>query len=96
MSSPPTDQEVMAHICQILELDRQAATFLKSNWIKSIRRLTTTTMDIYQDLIAKPNSPINSSDIGQVNIFRVWYTNLLSTKRQPSNQDLVNELTEAI
>ena len=48
MSNPPTDQEVMAHICQILELDDQAATFLEANWIKSVRRLTTTTMDIYQ------------------------------------------------
>ena len=50
-------------------------------------------MDIYQELINKPNSPINSADIGQLNIFRVWYTNLYSTKGQPSNDDLVNKLT---
>ena len=47
MSNLPTDQEVMAHICQILELDDQAATFLEANQIKSVRRLTTTTLDIY-------------------------------------------------
>ena len=95
MSNPPTDQKVMAHICQILELDDQAATFFEANRIKSVRRLTTTTMDIYQELINKPNSPISSTDVGQVNLFRVWYTNILSNKGQPSNQELVDELTEA-
>ena len=52
-------------------------------------------MDIYQELINKPNSPINSTDIDQVNLFRVWYTNILSNKGQPSNQELVDKLTEA-
>ena len=79
MSNPPTDQELMVHICKILELDDQAAAFLETNQIKSIRRLTTTILDIYQDLISKPNSPITSADIGQINIFRVWYTDLLTT-----------------
>ena len=85
----------MAHICQILEMDNQAATFLEANQIKSVRRLTNTTMDIYQELISKPNSPNNSTDIGQINLFRIWYTNIIQNKRQPNNQELVNKLTAA-
>ena len=64
MSSPPSDQEVMAHVCKIIELDDKAASFFEANQIKTIRRLTTTTFDIYQGLISQPNSPINSIDIG--------------------------------
>ena len=94
MSNPPTDQELMVHICRILELDDQAAAFLEANQIKSVRRLTTTTMDIYQEIINKSGSPINSTDIGQVNLFRIWYTNLLGTKGVPTNQQLVDKLTD--
>ena len=96
MSSPPTDQEVMAHICQILELDNQAAAFLEANWIKSVRRLTTTTVDIYQELINKPNSPINSTDIGQVKLFKTWYTNQIQQNGPPTNTNLINFLTEKV
>ena len=95
MSNPPTEQELIVHICKIIELDDQEASSLKSNQIKSVRRLTTTTLDIYQDLISKPNSPITSADVGQINMFRIWYTDLLATKGKPSNQGLANELTEA-
>ena len=92
MSNPPTDQELMVHICRILEFDDQAAAFLETNQIKSVRRLTTTTMDIYQEIINKSRSPINSTDIGQVNLFRIWYTNLIETKGVPTNQQLVDNL----
>ena len=94
MSSSPTDQEEMAHICQILELDNQTAAFLKVNWIKSVRRLTTTTVDIYQELTNKPNSLINSTDIGQVKLFKTWYTNQIQQNGPPTNTNLVNMLTE--
>ena len=94
MSSPPTDQEVLAHVCKIIEMDDKAATFLEANRIKTVRRLTTTTFDIYQDLISQPNSLINSIDIGQVNLFRVWYTNVVANKGKPDNQDLVDMLTK--
>ena len=47
MSNPPTDQEVLAHVCKIIELDDQAAPFFKANQIKTVRRLTTTPFDIY-------------------------------------------------
>ena len=50
-------------------------------------------MDIYKEIINKPGSPINSTDIGQVNLFRVWYTNLFGTKGVPTNQQLMNKLT---
>ena len=93
MSNPPTDQEVMAHICQILEFDGKAAVFLETNQIKLVRRFATTTVDIYQQLTNKSNSPINSTDIGEVNLFRIWYTNIIQNKEQPTNQELVDKLT---
>ena len=94
MSSSPTDQEVMAHICQMLEIDNQAATFLEANQIKSVRRLTTTSMDIYQELTNRPNSPISSTDIGQIKLFNTWYTNQIQQNGPPTNTNLVSMLTE--
>ena len=94
MSNPPTNQDVLVHVCWILELDDQAVTFLENNWIRSIRRFNNTTVDKYQELANLPNSPINTTNIDQINLFWIWYTNLIQNKGQPSNQNLIDVLTE--
>ena len=95
MSNPPSNQDALAHVCHILELDDQAASFLKANQVRSIRRFDTTTVDKYQELANLPNSPINTTDIDQINLFRIWYTNVVQKqKTQPSNQDLIDGLLE--
>ena len=96
MSSPPTDQEVIAHICLMLVMDNQAAAFLEVNQIRSVRRLTTTNVDIYQELTNKLNLPINSTDIGQVKLFKTWYTNQIQQNGPPTNANLINMLTEKV
>ena len=98
MSSTPTNslnnQDVLVHVCRILELDDQAVAFLENNRIKSVRRFNTTTVDRYQELANLPNSPINTTEIDQINLFQIWYTNLIQNKGQPSNQDLIDVLTK--
>ena len=94
MSNPPSNQDVLVHVCQILELNDQVVTFLENNRIRSIRRLNPTTVDKYQELVNLPNSPINTTNIDQINLFCIWYTNLVQNKGQLFNQGLIDELTE--
>ena len=95
MSGSVTTQQVLAHICQILELDSQAVAFLEAHRIKSVRKLTTSTVDSYEELASLDGSPLNKIDIDQLNLFKTWYTNFIQKNGQVSNEDIINELTKS-
>ena len=60
-----------------------------------MRRLTTTTIDRYEELANLDGSPLDKTDIDQLNLFRTWYTNFIQKNGQISIKDIINELTES-
>ena len=96
MGDPTVDQQAMTHICQVLELDSQAVAFLEAHRIGSVRRFTTTTVDRYEELANVLGSPLDNTDIDQINLFRTWYTRMIQKRDQFSSQGIIQELTEEV
>ena len=63
MSGSPSNLEVVAHVCKILELDDDVPSFLEDHQIQSLRRFTTTTVDQYERLCIIAGSPLHHADI---------------------------------
>ena len=95
MGDPTSAQQVLTHICQVLELDPQVVTFLEIHRIKSVRRFTSTTVDRYEELASLARSPLDKTDIDQINLFRTWYTNLIQKEGGISHEFIIQELTES-
>ena len=96
MGEPTVDELVMAHICQVLEMVGLAVTFLKTHRIGSVRRFTTTMVDRYEELAGLEGSPLDNTDIDQINLFRTWYTRMIQKGGAMSNELLMQEFTEEV
>ena len=76
-----------------MEFDTCAALFLQDQGIRSVRRLTTTTVGIYGQLVQILGSPVNMTDIDQIDLFHAWYAQMTKKIGGPmSNDDLICEL----
>ena len=94
MDIPTPDQQALAHVCQILEMDANTAAFLQQHRITSIRKFTTTTVDRYEELVSVAGSPMDNTDICQINLFRAWYTSMIEKRGRLTAQDIIQELNE--
>ena len=93
MSSSPSNKEVVAHVCKVLELDDDVPSFLENHCIQSFRRLTTTTVDQHERLCNIAGSPLHHADINQINLFRTWYTQKIQAKGLLNNEAIITEIT---
>ena len=82
MSLDEKNDQALAHVCQVLDLDEEAATFLKQHRIRNVRKLIVTTVDEIRELTKIEGSPLHSTDIGQINIFREWYADFIRIKKE--------------
>ena len=94
MSTLISSMQVLEHVCQILEMEQNMASFLQTYWIYSVRRLTTTTIDCLEELSAIENSPLSTTDIDQINLLQTWYANVVKKIGRVTNDVLVQELTK--
>ena len=96
MSGLPSNQQAITHICQILEMDPQVATFLEDHQIKSVRRLAITPSERYEELVNLTGSPLSRADIDQLKLFKTWYTNQILQSGSLSNESIINKFTEKV
>ena len=93
LASTPSNQDVVAHLCKILEPKDQVPGFFEFHWIKSLKRFIITTVDQFERFANLFNLPLHYTDIDQINLFRTWYTQKIQNKGQLSNESIIQELT---